>query len=110
MPTPNQILSASAVVRAVRRDAVDKTRLFHGAAPFIGHRAFDADNEQLTAVEFAAKCLKILGMRESADPVAALECYLAGKRDAADREAGRPSQRALDAAEHSFVGRYLRGE
>ena len=119
---------ANEIIREVRKDFAQKSRLAQGVAPHINLYGFDAEELQsMSAHEFALRCLRELKKRglidisETGDPVGALEAYCAGSRDAAARDTGLPRApmsngpvredprergRALDGRE-TFMSRYL---
>lgn len=98
------------LIREIRQEMARRERLVAGVAPYLGGFALDASGEESTVEDFASRALRRLGMSQAAlgvDPVTALECWLAGKRAAADLAAGKRPAFAMDAAGGSFMDRYL---
>ncbi len=109
MPTTSEL------VRAVHRDAATKQRLYNGAAPYVGSFAYDSAVTEMSAREFAAKCLKQLGLvgpddETPPDPVTMLESWLAGKKRANDVAVGRAPLAGVAAQDGGdFLDAYLGG-
>lgn len=82
----------------VRRDAIAAQKLYQRVSPIIG--AFD--HSEMSHRDMAAYSLKKLGAPESADPVTALDFYLAGRGQAVSAVAAQDS-----APKASFLDSYL---
>lgn len=99
VPTAEEIVAQ--VRPAIRKEEAAKASLYGRISPIIG--AFD--HAEMTHVEMATYSLDKLGApKGAADPVSALDFYLAGRTQVAT-----PAAHALDAApaEGSFMSKYL---
>ncbi len=91
-------------VRAIRQDAAEGHKLYQRLSPLVG--AFD--HADMTVKEMAAYGLKKLGQSraaDSADPVSALDCYLAAL--GASRESVARSAQDSASSGASFLDKYL---
>lgn len=88
------------LVRTIRKEENAKAQLYGRISPITG--AFD--HAEMSHAEMAAYGLKKLGAADAADPITALDYYLAGRT-----QVMQPTQRthAQDSSDGSFVDRYL---
>ena len=96
--------------RAVRSDA-RHAQIRHGVAA-VSRSAMDSKVDSMSAREFVAHWLKKLGIvggKDSMpdDPVSALMAWLTGRQEGLDATRGIVPKHAQDAADSSFVGKYL---
>ena len=96
VPSAEEIVAQ--VRPAIRKEEAAKASLYGRVSPMIG--AFD--HAEMTHADMATYALDKLGAPKAADPVSALDFYLAGRTQVA-----APFRAALDTAGESFVDKYL---
>lgn len=96
------------VARAVRREDATKRRLIARCASLPIGFAMDARVETMSSKELATVVLNKLGFATAgADPVLALDSFLAGRESALRGAQGRPGVGMDAAPAKSFVDKYL---
>ena len=98
--------SVSEAARQIRKEESARAHLYSRLSPIVG--AFDAS--EMSAADIAGTALRRLGLKVPPGhdaKIEAAQCWLARRQRAVETSMGKRS--AADAAEGSFIDKYIKG-